>query len=77
MNAINLFVQRLMRSDVRTTLSIEPCHRSEEQLHMTISWIKRAVEAFSDFPPELQRSLVMVGWYEQLSRESSSLIMNL
>lgn len=44
---------------------MEPERRTEEQLKVALLALNQAVEAFSEFPITMQKSLVRVGWYEQ------------
>ncbi len=45
------------------TLAAE--ERSADQLHVALVALQQAVEAFSDYPVSMQRSLVKRGFYEQ------------
>ncbi|KAK2146642.1 hypothetical protein LSH36_592g00048 [Paralvinella palmiformis] len=51
-------------NEAKTILSLDPSDRTEDQFHIALLALNAAVDAFSEFPITMQRSLVRVGWYE-------------
>ena len=51
--------------DVKAILSLDPPERTSEQLHTALVALQQTVDAFSEFPINMQKSLVKRGWYEQ------------
>ena len=57
--------QTQISNEAKTILSLDPSDRTEDQFHIALLALNAAVDAFSEFPITMQRSLVRVGWYEQ------------
>ncbi|XP_052077496.1 cyclic nucleotide-binding domain-containing protein 2-like isoform X3 [Mytilus californianus] len=53
-----------LSNEAKTVLSMDPDERTEDQLKIALLALNQAVNAFSEFPITMQRSLVRVGWYE-------------
>nr|XP_022321378.1 cyclic nucleotide-binding domain-containing protein 2-like isoform X2 [Crassostrea virginica] len=56
--------ETILSNEAKAILSMEPERRTEEQLKVALLALNQAVEAFSEFPITMQKSLVRVGWYE-------------
>ncbi|XP_071126077.1 cyclic nucleotide-binding domain-containing protein 2-like isoform X2 [Mytilus edulis] len=53
-----------LSNEAKTVLSMDPDERTEDHLKIALLALNQAVNAFSEFPITMQRSLVRVGWYE-------------
>jgi hypothetical protein len=60
-----ILTQTCLSNEAKTVLSMDPVDRTEDQLKVALLALNQAVDAFSEFPITMQRSLVRVGWYEQ------------
>lgn len=58
-------MQACLSNEAKTVLSMDPDERTEDHLKIALLALNQAVNAFSEFPITMQRSLVRVGWYEQ------------
>ncbi|XP_048775168.2 cyclic nucleotide-binding domain-containing protein 2-like isoform X2 [Ostrea edulis] len=56
--------ETILSNEAKAILSMEPERRTEEQLKVALLALNQGVEAFSEFPITMQKSLVRVGWYE-------------
>ncbi|XP_062585589.1 cyclic nucleotide-binding domain-containing protein 2-like isoform X1 [Saccostrea cucullata] len=56
--------ETILSNEAKAILSMEPERRTEEQMKVALLALNQAVEAFSEFPITMQKSLVRVGWYE-------------
>ncbi|KAK3100723.1 hypothetical protein FSP39_024272 [Pinctada imbricata] len=54
-----------LSNEAKVILSLDPEERTEGQHKVALIALNQAVEAFSEFPIKMQKSLVRVGWYEQ------------
>ena len=57
--------QSPLSQEAKTILGMDPGERTPDQLHTALLAMQTAVEAFSEFPINMQNSLIRVGWYEQ------------
>ena len=57
--------QNHISAEAKEILCMDPADRTEEQLHLVQLSLDQTVEAFSEFPIKMQKSLVKSAWYEQ------------
>ncbi|KAJ8297714.1 hypothetical protein KUTeg_024245 [Tegillarca granosa] len=59
-----------LSNEAKHILSLAPSDRTKDQLKIALLALNQTVEAFSEFPITMQKSLVRVGWYEQEKKKA-------
>ena len=54
-----------LSNEAKAILTMDPSERTEEQLHVALVALQQSVDAFGEFPIDMQKSLARVGWYEK------------
>ena len=57
--------QVYISNEAKAILRMNPDLRTEEQVHIVLASLNTAVQAFSEFPINMQKSLARVGWYNE------------